>query len=326
MATKTDPNILALRRALALEGQLVSPDQYGVSDAQKTLDAATGGYRAKYLAGMDIPEKTRAFAGTLAPDVNATRTDLEKSFAGNVDPNSPDYVDPSNILSLVGKRMQGGRDYLSRVSSAVGNLWDKGVQASRFGVEDAQTALTRNDKDYQDNLARARALIGDVSSENLYQKHRQEGLTDYEKQLQIAGKYKASSDTTSTGAPVGFEESLASARDAIDQGADSNAVMARLYGAYPKQKSVIDEGLKGAGYATSPGQGGGLNFFGPGRTPMTAEQFAGASGRDLVSVLAGSQNPNDVARVQQIAAVKSGTDPATLEKKFPTKKKFLGLF
>jgi len=311
-----DPN--QLRRALALEGQIVSPDQFGVTDARGALDKATGGYRAKYLAGFDIPQKAQTFAGTVAPDVNATRADLEKTYAGSVDPNSPDYVDPSNILSLVSGRMQGGRDYLSRVTSAVGNIWDKGVQASRFGVEDATTALTGKEKSYNDKLTRARALIGDVSAENLYQKRRQEGLTDYEKKLEIAGRYQKSG---SGDAPTGFEESLAAARQAIDQGADSSAVAARLYGVYPKQRTVIDAGLTGAGFVTTPGQSSGLNFFGPGRTPMTAEQYSASTGKDLTSVLAPSQNSQDVGRVGQITAIKTGTDPASIAKKFATQNK-----
>lgn len=259
--TKTDPWLQYVRRAMALEGQAANPAGYGVTTANDALKGATAAYRAKYLAGFDIPQNVQTQAGTVAPDTTKTRADLEGSYAGSVDPNSPDYVDPSNILQLVGQRMQGGKDYLSRVTNAVGNLWDKGVQASRFGVEDANAAADAAAKTYGDASSRARALIDS-------QRQREEGLTDYEKKAQIDARYAKGS----AGNTITLEDAL---------------------------KNPGTLGLYSAGVTKVQKKDGGFDFIddATGKAIPVEEVQARIPGSSVLDFLKGSSNQQDVARL-----------------------------
>jgi hypothetical protein len=162
-ATKkpTDPRLTSLRRSLALEGELAPESQFGLPELEKSYDTATKGFRAKYLAGLTLPDQVRTQAETLDPSLKLNRAGQEGRFAGNVDPNSPDYIDPSNILQFVGQRMQGGKEYLSRVTDAASRLWDRGVQSSRFAVDDAAGQLEGARTKYSERLKRAQALADD---------------------------------------------------------------------------------------------------------------------------------------------------------------------
>src|SRR5262249_50864897 len=118
------------------------------------------------------------------------------------------------------------------------------------------------------------------------------------KQSQIMKNLRSGSDTGA--GPTGFDDSLASARAAIEQGADPSAVAARLYGSYPKQRSVIDDALKGAGYNKVRDASGGYQFFGPGKQPLSVESFASAMGIPVEEALGGSANQADLERIKQL--------------------------
>lgn len=260
-AKKLDPNAAAIARAIALENRAAPRSAFGLDTAQGNLDQATAGYRAKYLTSFDIPGRVTEYAKTVAPDVASTSADMEKGYG--VDPNSPDYVDPSNIVSLVRQRMQGGRDYLSRVSGAVGNLYDKGVQSSRFGVEDATNQLDRASQQYSDRLGRARALLDE-------QRQREQGLQDYERKAQIDRRYSSSG------------------------GGAGNAIT--LQEALGKPGSL---GLYAAGVSKVQKADGGFDFI-DNKTgkPMKVEDVqARIPGSSILDFIEGSTNSQDTARL-----------------------------
>uniref|UniRef100_A0A832I3R0 Uncharacterized protein n=1 Tax=Eiseniibacteriota bacterium TaxID=2212470 RepID=A0A832I3R0_UNCEI len=140
--------------------------------AAGNLDTATRRYRARYLAGYALPDVVRRSAETASPELKLSRAGLESRYADPkyTDPNSETYITPETRMALVRQQQQGGREHLSRVTDAASRLFDRELQTSRFGIEDAQAA-------YQPFIDE--------------QKRRQE-LEDYLTKQQISARFRGS--------------------------------------------------------------------------------------------------------------------------------------
>lgn len=145
-----------------------------LAEAEAALRSATGKYRAKYLAGFELPDTVRRAAEAQSPEIKLTRSGLEAKYTDPKysDPNSDTFIPPETRAALVRQEQQGARGYLSRVTDSASRLYDRDVQASRFGVEDAQ------------------ATYGGYAEEAARQRKRREDLEDYMAKEQISSRFR----------------------------------------------------------------------------------------------------------------------------------------
>lgn len=146
-------------------------------EAEKTLKSATGKYRAQYLAGYALPDVVRRAAEEQSPEIKLSRSGLEAKYTDPKysDPKADTYIPPETRAALVRQEQGGARAYLSRVTDSASRLFDKDVQASRFGVEDAESTY----RGYAD--------------EATHQRRRAEDLEDAVARAQISARFRSPS-------------------------------------------------------------------------------------------------------------------------------------
>lgn len=274
-------------RALALE------DEIGTK--QKAYDTERGALEERLLGQIDLPSLFESAAKQANPNYGLSRPEILARFNDPKysDTKSSQYVDPFTRTAIANRLKSGYQGVIGDAANRADAMLGKDITARQFALEKAGEGLTG-----------AQSALADEykSREDLAKEER-----DFQRQVALA--QLRSSSTTGFDTDSQFQNDLAGARQAVDQGADPTSVISRMIGQYPKQRVAIESALKGAGFLSEPDEQGGYNFYGPGGVPVSVEQYASGRGVGLDEALAGSMNPQDIMTVKKIMEDKSKIDP-----------------